>query len=181
MNKIKNTIYESSIYILMLMGVSLLVTFFLFYLHISISFINFILSIVITTIVYYLLRKKLKVTDFKKSIIVSILILFISILISGFIFDRSSDGNTYHKDAVSSLKNGWNPVYESSEKFTKKYYKNTGYNMEVYSIWKDHYSKANWVLEANIYSLTNNIESAKAINLLFMYILFLYFIIVFST
>ena len=81
MNKIKNTIYESSIYILMLMGVSLLVTFFLFYLHISISFINFILSIVITTIVYYLLRKKLKVTDFKKSIIVSILILFISILI----------------------------------------------------------------------------------------------------
>ena len=172
MNKIKNTIYESSIYILMLMGVSLLVTFFLFYLHISISFINFILSIVITTIIYYLLRKKLKVTDFKKSIIVSILILFISILISGFIFDRSSDGNTYHKDAVSSLKNGWNPVYESSEKFTKKYYKNTGYNMEVYSIWKDHYSKANWVLEANIYSLTNNIESAKAINLLFMYILF---------
>ena len=172
MKKIKNIIYESSLYLLLLMGISLVTTFLLFYLNIDMSIINFLLSIIITTIVYYLLRNKLGIKTFKKSIILSIIILVITILFSSFLYDRSSDGNTYHKDAVSNLKNGWNPVYESSSNFSKDYYKDSSSNMEVYSIWKDHYAKANWILEANIYSLTNNIESGKAINLIFMYILF---------
>lgn len=172
MNKIKSVIYESSIYLLLLMGITLITTFLLFYIHINMSIIMPLLSIVITSLVFYFLKDKLKITNFKKAIIVSLLFLIISILLSTFIYDRSSDGNTYHKDAISNIKNGWNPVYESSESFSKKKYTDTGYNMEIYGVWKDHYAKANWILEANIYSLTNNIESAKAINLVFMYILF---------
>lgn len=172
MKKIKNVIYESSIYLLLLMGITLITTFLLFYIHINMSIIMPISSIIVTSLVFYFLKDKLKITNFKKAIIVSLLFLIISILLSTFIYDRSSDGNTYHKDAISNIKNGWNPVYESSESFSKGKYKDTGYNMEIYGVWKDHYAKANWILEANIYSLTNNIESAKAINLVFMYILF---------
>lgn len=172
MKNIKNTIYESSLYLLLLMFISLFITFTLFYLKIRISIINFPLSIIITTILFYLLRKKLKIENFKKVLITSFIVLISTMTISTFIYDRSSDGNTYHKDAISNLKNGWNPVYESSKEFTDKYYKDTGYDMSIYTVWKDHYAKANWVMEANIYSLTNNIESAKSINLIFMYILF---------
>lgn len=172
MEKLKNEIYNSCLFLLLFMGITLIITFSLFYININMSFINPLLSIIITTIAFYLLRNKLKINCFIKTIIISLLVIFISILVSTFLYDRSSDGNTYHKDAISNLKNGWNPVYESSNDFTKDHYKNTGYNMETYGVWKDHYSKANWVLEANIYSLTNNIESGKAINILFMYILF---------
>ena len=172
MKGIKDIIYESSIYLLLLMGITLVITFLLFYMHISMSFITPLLSIIVTSIIFYLLKTKLKIEHFGKTVIISLLILTVSIFISTLIYDRSSDGNTYHKDAISNIKNGWNPVYESSESFSKRKYTDTGYNMEIYGVWKDHYAKANWILEANIYSLTNNIESAKAINFIFMYILF---------
>ena len=38
------------------------------------------------------------------------------------------------------------------------------------SIWIQHYPKASWIFAANIYSITNSIESSKIITLLFMYI-----------
>ena len=91
-------------------------------------------------------------------------------LIGSLTFDRSSDGNTYHKDAIGVLKEGFNPVYEESYNFIKKRDKAT--NLTDYSIWTDHYAKANWQMAANFYSLTNNIESGKAMNFISLYIVF---------
>ena len=36
------------------------------------------------------------------------------------VYDLSEDGNTYHKTAIGSLKNGWNPFYEDNYEFNKE-------------------------------------------------------------
>ncbi len=70
--------------------------------------------------------------------------------------DNSYDGNAYHKEAIGLLKEGWNPVYESTN-----------------SIYVDAYPKASWIVAASIYSLTGNIESGKALNALVVLAVFL--------
>lgn len=163
-------IKDSGMYLLLILTITLIITSILFILNISITKFNLIISILISSIILFLIQKDKK--KFIKTIILSFIVLTISTLISTYTFDRSSDGNTYHKDAVGNLYLGWNPVYESSEKFVNKNLKIENYDMHEYDIWKDHYAKANWILQANFYKLTDNIESGKAINFLFIYILF---------
>ncbi len=143
----------------------------LFFMKISITKFHLPIFICITGVLYFLLRKNEKKKDIFSSILLSLGILLLSIFISTFMFDRSSDGNTYHKDAIGVLKEGFNPVYESSSDFIKMR-KDDSKNLTEYSIWIDHYAKANWIIAANFYSFTENIESGKAMNLITIYIVF---------
>lgn len=167
MKKIK----ETSIYLLILMSTILIGTTLLFICKVSLTRFHLPIFIIITTVFYYLLRKKDSISDIIKVIVISLLIVTASTLISSFMYDRSSDGNTYHKDAVGVLKEEFNPVYESSKDFIEKR-NDPSSALTEYSIWTDHYAKANWIIASNFYSLTNNIESGKAMNLISMYIVF---------
>ena len=164
----------SGVFLLLVMSVCLLVSSCFYYFHISLTKFHFLSSILISGIVLYYYRNKFNIS--KKtvfySVLVGIIIMGFSIVSMTFIYDRSSDGNTYHKDAIGNLYLGWNPVYQSSSTFVDNYFKKNAKMMHDYDIWKDHYAKANWILEANVYKLTDHIESGKAINLIFMYILF---------
>ena len=162
---------QSSIFLLMFMIIMLLFSTLLFFIHVSISSFHLILSLLITVGIYYLLNRKLDKNFIFKVIGLSLVVILISTLVSTFMFDRSSDGNTYHKDAIGVLKEGWNPIYESSETFIENRNDDSKELVE-YSIWSDHYAKANWIIGANFYSLTDNIESGKAMNLISIYILF---------
>lgn len=148
----------------------------LFFIKVPILPINVILYFGISCIFYYFLCTKVRkeeflIADFLKTIGVSALVILVAILLSCFLFDRSSDGDTYHKDAIGVLKEGFNPVYESSEDFIKER-KDDSKELTTYSIWTDHYAKANWIMASNFYSLTGNIESGKAMNFLSLYVLF---------
>ena len=148
----------------------------LFFIRVPILPINVILYFGGACLFYYFLcikvrKEKIVILDFLKTIGVSIVVILISILLSCFLFDRSSDGDTYHKDAIGVLKEGFNPVYESSEDFIKER-KDDSKNLTTYSIWTDHYAKANWIVASNFYSFTGNIESGKAMNFLSLYVLF---------
>lgn len=167
MKKIK----ETSIYLLILMSIILIGTTLLFICKVSLTRFHLPIFIIITTVFYYLLRKKNSISDIIKVVVISLLIVVASTLISSFMYDRSSDGNTYHKDAVGVLKEGFNPVYESSKDFIEKR-NDPSSTLTEYSIWTDHYAKANWIIASNFYSLTNNIESGKAMNLISIYIVF---------
>lgn len=172
MEKNIEIIKKSGFYLLFVMSITLFLTSIGYIANVSITRFHLIISMIISTIIFYL-----KSSDKKQlfnSLILSIVVIITSILIATFVFDRSSDGNTYHKDAVGNLYLGWNPVYESSEKFVDEYFQEDNYNFHNYDIWKDHYAKANWILQANFYKLTDNIESGKAINYIFVYILFTY-------
>lgn len=78
----------------------------------------------------------------------------------GLVFDGSYDGMYYHKQAVITLKEGWNPIFESSASA------DVFANYLDLSLWLDNYPKGLWTFSAAIYSITNRIETAKAVNIL---------------
>lgn len=166
----KNILKHSAFLLLGWFTVMVVASVLLFFFHIPITRFHLIGTFLITSIIYYLIARKSS-NDTWKVLGLSVLVIFASILLSSFMFDRSSDGNTYHKDAIGVLKEGFNPVYESSKDFIENRNDDSKLKTE-YSIWTDHYAKANWILAANFYSLTNNIESGKAMNLISMYIVF---------
>lgn len=127
-----------------------------------------ILSIIIPIVLYFVLDKKVII---KKRIIIITLYLLILLglpFIYNKTYDLTVDGNAYHKTAIAFMKNGWNPLYEDMKEFQKtndKVYKLPEDNNQ--DLWVEHYPKATWVLAANIYNMTNNIESGKCITLIF--------------
>lgn len=159
--------------------VNIFIASFMFIFKVGISkyyvFISLLISFFI--IVYLLVKSKfLNKKNFYLIFIYvffPILIIWASVYLNGKVIDTSYDGNAYQKLTVGLLKNGWNPVYESSEDFDAHndislYVKESGHYL-----WVNHYAKASHVFEANIYALTNNIESGKCINTLSIISLFL--------
>lgn len=176
MKNVVKLLKNSGIFLIAYMAMILIVTSVLFLFHIPINKFNMLISLLLTLLLFYIGKDKLKISkkDLLKCFGVSLIVIVISTLFMGLIYDRSSDGNTYHKDAIGNLYLGWNPTYESSTDFVNENIELNNYDLHSYDIWKDHYAKANWILEANFYKLTDNIESGKAVNLIFMYILFVY-------
>lgn len=82
--------------------------------------------------------------------------------VSGYIFDRSYDGMHYHKQAVIMLKEGWNPLLEASTDF------DIHASFPDMQPWIEHYPKGMWIFSAVLYSLTDTLETAKAVNILFV-------------
>lgn len=98
--------------------------------------------------------------------IVNITILGIFACFCKYMFDWSYDGMYYHKQAIITLKEGWNPLYKSSlECDIFASYPNM-------TLWLDNYPKGLWIFSAVIYSMTNVLETAKAVNILFLSALF---------
>lgn len=94
------------------------------------------------------------------NILVLLLIAF-SILFSSFVFDRSWDGQAYHQPTVIYLKQGWNPLlsFHSTDN-------------SVVTDLINHYPHGVESLESVVYAFTTNLESAKAINFLLIFIAF---------
>lgn len=162
---------ETGIFLLLWLSILLIGSVLLFFCGVTISKFHLPIFFFLTGIIYIFYKRK----DSKKEkafvLLLSLGIIIVSILISTFMFDRSSDGNTYHKDAIGVLKEGWNPIYGSSEDFIQTR-EDDSKNLTEYSIWIDHYAKANWIIAANFYAFTDHIESGKAMNLISIYIVF---------
>lgn len=193
-NKILNIIKKSAIFLLLFFVIILCYTVILWIFRISINKYNlpieFGISVIIFMIINYILYcKNSKNNDINKeektkeknkfiiNIIISILlgsIIFTAIVYcNGKIYDTTADGNSYHKLAVGSMKNGWIPLYESSKDYTAE----DGNVVTVIDgnrnyLWVDHYAIGTEIIGSNIYAFTNNIESGKAFNLTMMYICF---------
>ncbi len=120
-----------------------------------------VISVIFPVLYYFLSNKERS----RKNIITICIYLFL-ILIVPFLFgktyDLTVDGNSYHKTAIGFIKDGWNPIYESSSTFNSSIDEDIG----IVSLWIDHYPKGTYFIESVIYSLTNNIESGKCITLL---------------
>lgn len=163
----------SAKFMLLFITMLLIITSLLFIINITVSKYHFIIIFLISAFVYYLYcnKKELKMKSIFTSIVLTILILISSIFISSKIYDTTADGNTYHKLAVGALKNGWNPVYQSVGDFNKK----QGNPFDIYKDnvnikWVDHYAKGTELFASIVYSFTNNIESGKCYNFLWLYI-----------
>lgn len=173
-NKISNVINSLfkniAEFILLFIVITLLYVTVIQFLKISINSFTFYITLLISCIAFYILKFKIE-NNYKiiLSIVLSIVLVLVSIFFIGKTYDVTCDGNTYHKYAVGNLKNGWNPLYQSSYDFSKE---NELFPNKNLSLWVDHYAKATWNFGAVIYAFTNDIESGKVICLLLAFTVF---------
>lgn len=181
--RILRIIKESAKLLLIFLVTILLFTTILWFVKITISPLHlpleFALAIGIYVLIQYMNKHKNKeekknpIFDCIITIILSGIVFAISVFFSTWVYDTTADGNTYHKLAVGSMKNGWNPVYESCKDFTKE--DGNAFTVSddnINYLWVDHYAIGTEIIGANIYSFTNHIESGKAFTLVMMYACF---------
>lgn len=166
-------IKKSSIFLLLEIIMILLVTTILFFVNVTITSWHLPIITLLTIILYMMFYKK---DDKKLNIIAIILgiIIFAGVtFLEGKVYDTTADGNTYHKLAIGSMKNGWNPAYEDSQDF--KMEDGNAFDTSednINTLWIDHYAKGTEIFAAVIYAFTGNIESGKGYTLLLMYVAF---------
>lgn len=166
MNKILNNFYNSAILFILMFANLLIITSALFLINIPISIFHLPVSLILGAIELKLIRNE-NIKNVILSLITFIIVFLISCLLCGHVYDDSADGNGYHKFAIGLLKNEWNPIYDSQEKIIKKL------NLDAEeNLWVEHYPKSTWIYGANVYKLTNNIETAKTFNLMAVFTLF---------
>ena len=119
--------------------------------------------------IYYLRIQSTENIDFLKQFLILLLIIMVSCTLAVFIWDTSSDGRWYHSATLVMLKNGWLPVYHKFMEFAA--------NCHVHpesAFWGNFYLRFVETVGANIYKITNLIESAKAVNLIALSAVFMY-------
>lgn len=158
--------YNTALLFLFMFANLLILSSVLFFFNISISVFHLPVSFIFAIIELYFLRKP-KIRDLIISSILIFVVFLISLFLCGRVFDNSYDGNSYHKEAIGFLKEGWNPIYESAEKFGKE--NSLG---DTHHVWLNSYPKATWFYGASVYKITGNIETAKTFNLIILFVAF---------
>lgn len=99
-----------------------------------------------------------------KGYVVALLIILLCCAVSGFLYDFSYDGQTYHQLAQIMLVNdGWNPFWGGEN--IGPYYPN--------DLWVNAYPKGLWLYAASLYALTGNILMGKSYQFILMLSTFL--------
>lgn len=161
-----------SLLLLLTLAVTLAFSSLLHLLGMTISPITAVLAVVISINLFLYIEKERDTKENLRSVLFAFVIVGISVFLSSRIFDLSYDGNWYHKASLGSLASGWNPIYETFESFAANPDGVRIGNLEESAIWANHYCKGPWIIGANIYCLTGNIECAKAINLIMIFVTF---------
>ncbi|MBE5936395.1 MAG: hypothetical protein E7265_00020 [Lachnospiraceae bacterium] len=164
------TIGDISLLSLFTLFFTIIIVQTLHFVNVGVNFLILPAAIIISVLLWI---KLTNYTDNKKiiSIIALFLLLFVGLtLIAGNFLSNDYDGNSYHKMAVGFLKNGWNPLYESANTFSPRYFSNE--TVTSMDIWIDHYGKASWFFASAVYAFTDNIECGKVYNLLSIITLF---------
>lgn len=161
-----------SLLLLLTLAVTLAFSSLLHLIGMTISPITAVLAVVISINLFLYIEKERDTKENIRSVLFAFVIVGISVFLSSRIFDLSYDGNWYHKASLGSLASGWNPIYETFESFAANPDGVRIGNLEESAIWANHYCKGPWIIGANIYSLTGNIECAKAINLIMIFVTF---------
>jgi hypothetical protein len=167
-NEMHSIWFYISVFIIMFFSAVIVISsiLFLFHFHIHQSIIP--VAFIISVSVLWLSIKRdprLKTLFVFSAVLCSFIVIAgLSLAISGFFYDSSWDGQDYHQPAIIALSDGWNPVY-------RDFPRSVTADTEA-PLWIDHYPKASWILEANIYKITGFIEFGKSVNILFLFMTF---------
>jgi hypothetical protein len=93
--------------------------------------------------------------------VISVLILVVSILLAGFYFDLSWDGQAYHQAAVYNLAGKWNPMFQQLE--TPDHGNDTSVLF---------FPKNSWIFGAALLRLFGTVEIGKAYNFIVLFAAF---------
>lgn len=103
---------------------------------------------------FFLSQKNIKQWLFSSTILILSIVAFC--FLSLLVLDYSYDGQWYHQEMIWKLAQGWNPF--------KAHHAPELDILTGATIWVNHYGKGIEMVQAAIYSLIGEIESAKAIN-----------------
>jgi hypothetical protein len=124
------------------------------------SFWQFPLALVLSTVVNYFAARHFFPTNsekvFLRTTLITWLIIAGSIFISVFFYDISSDGQMYHMESAIQMESGWNPFKTELP---------LSFNQ---AIWLNHYGKGVEDPQAAIYAVTNRIETTKSTNFMML-------------
>lgn len=124
---------------------------------------------------YYIRKQSPENIDFLKQVLILLLIIMVSYYLAVSVWDFSWDGRGSHLATAILYKNGWLPVYQNYADFAKQ--------CHVYApsaFWGNCYLHLTEIIDANIYKLTNLIESAKSVNFIMLSCLFMYSFVIFK-
>jgi hypothetical protein len=93
----------------------------------------------------------LKRPDLFLPTLISLLVIFSSLIISALFFDFSWDGQWYHQDAIYQINDGWNPIFEPMKRL----------HLSIV-----HFPKGSWYFAASVYSTFGCFEAGKCNNLI---------------
>ncbi len=168
--QVVDTIFLSGLNLFLFVSLTIIISSFLFFFKIKIGIYNVVIALISSLIISFYFNKK-KIINNIIGIVISIIILMFSMYICKHTYDITWDGNTYHKLAIGLLKDGYNPVYETPEEFIKS--KKASFDIQTKEfLWVQHYPKASWIFNANMYKITKNIETSKVFGMLLIYITF---------
>ena len=118
---------------------------------------------------YYLKKQSPENIDFLKQFLILLIIVFVSYILAISVWDSSSDGRWYHAATLIMYKNGWLPVYQNYHDFA------AACNVHPSSaFWGNCYLHFAEIIGANIYKITNLIESTKTTNFIILSAVFFY-------
>lgn len=167
-----NILFYSAFLMLIFIVINLIISSSMFIFGISVQkftiFLSFLISLFV--VVFWMKKKKINIVSMCSSILLTILIIIFSIFLSGKIYDRTYDGNFYHKVSIGMLMDGWNPLKETMKEFEET--SDFNYGVANGAIWGEHYAKASHIFAANVSKVTKNIESGKALNIISVFIVF---------
>lgn len=95
------------------------------------------------------------------AVVISLLVLVVSILLAGFYFDLSWDGQAYHQAAVYNLAGKWNPIFNQLE---------TPDHVNDSSVL--FFPKNSWIFGAALLRLFGTVEVGKAYNFMIFFAAF---------
>lgn len=164
-------LYDITFWIMSWMFAVIVFAAVLFYINIPISIFHCLAAMVTASILLWVCREKgVSKGQYGLEILFAVIVVMVLVLFSISLYMNAWDSNAYHKQAIGLLKNGWNPIYQSSLDFER----NTG-TIKLFSegplTWAEVYPKAAWYFGAVLYKITGNIESGKAYTLISMFIL----------
>lgn len=150
--------------LVILVGLTTLLSALLLFVKIEVNGTTFIISLIISIIFgfsnIYRIHDKVnkKIVNGTLLNCIFIIIVSLSLFISGKYFDTSHDGQMYHQEAVIQLQEGWNPIYDEQ------------LNETAYApfFWINHYAKGPWLYGASVYDLLGNVEYGKSINIILL-------------
>ena len=84
-------------------------------------------------------------------------------VVSSFTFEWMGDGFSYHKPAMIAMCEGWNPYWSHDQ---------LAQNVRDGSLamWVIPYPKATWIIGAQLYAATGNVDQVHIINMLFVFV-----------
>ncbi|SEB09777.1 hypothetical protein [Pedobacter hartonius] len=156
-NKLSSLFFYTGFLLICILAGTFLISSLFFFLKIPMGPWQFPLGILAASLLsYYTLTRSREKQDLNLYLVfgIPLVLVFISIAVSGYFYDVSFDGQAYHQEALIQMKNGWNPYFEYLPKTVNQV------------IWVNHYAKGMETVQTAIYCATGNIETGKATNVI---------------